>query len=122
MDKRPGKPYDFHALGQAIKSARIRRHESRNKVCDDMFMSPRYLAVIENEGRLPSLQIFYELVTRYHISVDQFFYPDDAPEKDSQRRELDALLDDMSEEGLQIVLAAAQKIAELEHCRDTGEE
>lgn len=38
-----------------------------------MYISPRYLANIENKGQQPSLQIFYELVTRYDISVDQFF-------------------------------------------------
>lgn len=39
-----------------------------------MYISPRYLANIENKGQQPSLQIFYELVTRYDISVDQFFF------------------------------------------------
>ena len=52
------------------------------KVSDEMFISPRYLANIENKGQQPSLQVFYELVTRYHISVDQFLLPEHAmPEK-----------------------------------------
>lgn len=46
-----------------------------------MYISPRYLANIENKGQQPSLQIFYELVTRYDISVDQFFFPDKSAEK-----------------------------------------
>lgn len=62
-----------------------------------MYISPRYLANIENKGQQPSLQIFYELVTRYDISVDQFFFPDKSAEKDTQRRQLDTLLDSMSE-------------------------
>ena len=76
MAKRPTAKYDFKAFGQAIKAARTERKESRKKVSDEMYISPRYLANIENKGQQPSLQIFYELVTRYDISVDQFFFPD----------------------------------------------
>lgn len=97
MAKRPTAKYDFKAFGQAIKAARTERKESRKKVSDEMYISPRYLANIENKGQQPSLQIFYELVTRYDISVDQFFFPDKSAEKDTQRRQLDTLLDSMSE-------------------------
>ena len=57
--------YDFTAFGKAIKEARTKRGESRKNVSNDMDISPRYLANIENKGQQPSLQIFYELVTRY---------------------------------------------------------
>ena len=58
MAKRPVPKYDFKALGAAIKAARTGRKESRKKVSDEMFISPRYLANIENKGQHPSLQIF----------------------------------------------------------------
>ena len=48
MAKRPVPLYDFNAFGQAIKSARMERKESRKDVCDAMNISPRYLANIEN--------------------------------------------------------------------------
>ena len=73
MAKRQVPLYDFTAFGQAIKAARTERKESRKDVSDAMNISPRYLTNIENKGQQPSLQIFYELVTRYNISVDQFF-------------------------------------------------
>ena len=62
MAKRPVEKYDFKAFGQAIKAARTARKESRKKVSDEMFISPRYLANIENNGQHPSLQIFFELM------------------------------------------------------------
>ena len=93
MAKRPVPLYDFAAFGQAIKAARTGRNESRKKVSDEMNISPRYLANIENKGQQPSLQIFYELVTRYDISVDQFFFPDKTAEKSTQRRQLDTVID-----------------------------
>ena len=71
MAKRPVQKYDFKAFGAAIKAARTGRKESRKKVSDEMFISPRYLANIENKGQHPSLQIFFELMLRYNISVDQ---------------------------------------------------
>lgn len=116
--KRPIPAYDFKAFGQAIKAARKSHNESRNKVGSELFISPRYLANIENKGQHPSLQVLFDLVTRYHISVDQFLFKDKSAEKDTQRRQLDALLDSMSDKGIEIMTAAAAKIVELE----TGEE
>lgn len=113
MAKRPIDKYDFKAFGATIKAARTGCKESRKKVSDEMYISPRYLANIENKGQHHSLQIFIELVRRYNISVDQFLF-DSPAEKDTYRRQLDALLDDMSDTGIQIVTATAEKIAEVE--------
>ena len=57
MAKRPVPRYDFKAFGAAIKAAREGCKESRKKVGDEMFISPRYLANIENKGQHPSLRI-----------------------------------------------------------------
>ena len=89
MAKRPVPLYDFAAFGQAIKAARTARKESHKDVSDAMNISPHYLTNIENKGQQPSLQIFYELVTRYNISVDQFFFTNRDAEKSTQRRQLD---------------------------------
>ena len=50
---------------------------------------------------------------RYNISVDQFL-SDKPAEKNTQRRQLDALLDGISDTGLRIVTATAKEIAEVE--------
>ena len=36
--------------------------ESRKKVSDELYISPRYLANIENKGQQPSLQVFLSLI------------------------------------------------------------
>ena len=110
MAKRPVEKYDFKPFGKAIKSARSKQKESRNKVGNEMYLSPRYLANIENKGQHPSLQIFFELVTRYHISVDQLLFRDTTESKSTARRQLDPLLDGMTEAELKIVIATAQAI------------
>ena len=71
------------------------------------------IANIENKGQHPSLQIFFELMLRYNISVDQFLLEQPAG-KNTQRRQFDALLDDMSDTGIRIVTATAREIAEVE--------
>ena len=86
-----------------------------------MYLSPRYLANIENKGQHPSLQIFFELMLRYNISVDQFLL-ERPTGKNTQRRQLDALLDGMSNKGMQIVAATAKEIAEIERNQLNGQE
>ena len=109
-DKRPVAKIDFKPYGAAIKAGRTKQKESRNKAADALFISPRYLANIENKGQHPSLQIFFELVTRYHISVDQLLFGDAAASKSTAHRQLDSLLDGMTEAELKIVIATAQAI------------
>ena len=110
MAKRPVEKYDFKPFGKAIKSARSEQKESRNKVGNEMYLSPRYLANIENKGQHPSLQIFFELVSRYHISVDQLLFAGSTESKSTARRQLDPLLDGMTDAELKIVIATAQAI------------
>lgn len=112
--KREIDKYDFKAFGQAIKAARKAKGISRNQLADLMHIAPRYIASIENSGQHPSLQIFYELVTLLDVSVDQFFFPNKETDKSTQRRQLESLLDDMSDKGLRIVTATAKEIKEVE--------
>lgn len=121
MAKRPVPRYDFKAFGAAIKAARLERKESRKKVCDEMYLSPRYLANIENKGQHPSLQIFFELMQRYNISVDQFLL-ERPTGKNTQRRQLDALLDGMGDDGIRVITAAAKEIVQIEQAQLNGQE
>ena len=112
--KREIDKYDFKAFGQAMKAARKAKGLSRNELADQMHIAPRYIASIENSGQHPSLQIFYELVTLLDVSVDQFFFPNKETDKSTQRRQLERLLDDISDKGLRIVTVTAKEIKEVE--------
>lgn len=63
----------------------------------------------ENKGKMPTLDVFYKIVTILGISVDQFFYPSPLKGTDT-RKSLDFLLDKMDEKELSIVIGAAQAI------------
>lgn len=113
--------YDFKAFGQAIKEARKAKGISRNQLADRLNIAPRYIASIENSGQHPSLQIFYELVTFFDISVDQYFFPMRTPDKTTQRRQLDELLNGVDETDLVIVSDTVRGIQKAKEARETGE-
>ena len=118
--KQSKEKFDFKAFGQAIKAARKAKGLSRNQLADKLNIAPRYIASIENSGQHPSLQILYELVTLLDVSVDQFFFPEREQEKSTRRRQLDTMLDTMSETDLKIMSATAKGIDEANNDR-TGE-
>ena len=118
MSKRPVKKKDLRPYGAAIKKARTERKESRNKVGDEMYLSPRYLANIENKGQHPSLQIFFELMSRYHISVDQFLFGDTTYGKTTLRRQLDALADELTDREIGIIIATVQAVLDAREKRE----
>ena len=110
MAKRPVQKIDFRPDGASIKAARTGQKESRNKVGDEMYLSPRYLANIENKGQHPSLQIFFELMSRYHISVDQLLFGDTADGKSTARWQLDILADELTDREIGIIIATVQAV------------
>ena len=110
MAKRPVQKIDFRPYGAAIKAAWTGQKESRNKVGDEMYLSPRYLANIENKGQHPSLQIFFELMSRYHISVDQLLFGDTADGKSTARWQLDILADELTDREIGIIIATVQAV------------
>jgi len=113
--------YDFRALGKAIKDARRSRGWTRDRLSNETGLAPRYIVSIENEGQHPSLQVFYELVTLLNISVDQFFFPEQKTEKSTERRQLEALLEDMNSQDLKILTATARGIWDAKECEEKEE-
>ena len=109
-EKRPIARIDFKPYGAAIKASRTKQKESRNKAADALFISPRYLANIENKGQHPSVQVFLELVSRYHISVDQILYGNEAADKSTERRQFEILLDELTDAEIKILTATAQAL------------
>ena len=118
MAKRPVPRYDFKAFGAAIKAAREGCKESRKKVGDEMFISPRYLANIENKGQHPSLQVLYDLVSLLNVSVDEFFLSSDSLAKSSRRRQLESKIDNFTDADLVIMESVADGIVKYKEMED----
>lgn len=113
-----GDKYDFSAFGRAIKEARENMGWTRERLAQEVDLAPRYIMSIENKGQHPSFQVFYDLVTLFDISVDQFFYPHKDEEKTTLRRQLDSQLDKLAETDLIIVAATVTGIQEAKGAKE----
>lgn len=103
------KRFDFHSLGLAIKRAREERRWTQAYVAELVGRTDRTIMSIENKGQHPSLNTFYQLVTMFDISVDQYFYPSKNKESDYRKR-ITAMLSLLDEKDLKIVEATVQAL------------
>ena len=98
---------DFRDIGRAIKRAREASGMTQEQLAYIVDRSPRTIMYNENDGQHPSLNTFYQLVTMFDISVDQYFYP--SQNKGSEcRKRIDAMLGSLDEKELKIVEATIQ--------------
>ena len=102
--------FDFMALGQAIKRAREARQMTREQLAELLNIAPRHIQSIENEGQHPSLQLFVRLITMFDISADQYIFSNRRAEKTTLRRQVDSVLDTLSDRELTIIEETAKAI------------
>ncbi|MCM1181424.1 MAG: helix-turn-helix transcriptional regulator [Clostridium sp.] len=102
--------FDFFPIGQAIKKARESRELTREQLAELLNITPRHLQSIENEGQHPSFQLFVQLIAMFHISADQYIFPDKQLNKTSLRRQIDTLLDTFSDKELTVIEGTAKGI------------
>ena len=55
--------------------------------------------ITRTTGQHPSLNAFYQMMTMFDISVDQFFFPEKYPEN-SCRKRIDVMLNSLGRKGL----------------------
>ena len=74
--ERDERKFDFHDIGCEIKRKRETSGMTQDQLAFIIDREPRTIIYNENDGQHPSLNTFYQMVTMFDISVDQFFYPD----------------------------------------------
>lgn len=107
--ERDERKLDFHGLGLAIKKAREASGMTQEQLAYIVDRSPRTIMYNENDGQHPSLNTFYQMVTLFNISVDQFFFPSDNSGS-SCRKHIDVMLNSLDEKELKIVEATIQAL------------
>ena len=100
--------FDFHGLGLAIKQAREERGWTQAYVAELVGKTDRTIMNIENKGQHPSFNLFFQLVTMFDISVDQFFYTEGQRGEESCRKSIDVMLNSMNEKELVVMKATAE--------------
>ena len=112
--------FDFHDIGLAIKRAREASGMTQEQLAYIVDRSPRTIMYNENDGQHPSLNTFYQMVTMFDISVDQYFYPPKNGESDCRKR-IEAMLGTLDEKELKIVEAVIQAMKQAEEMEETEE-
>ena len=106
--ERDERRFDFHDIGLAIKRAREASGMTQEQLAYIVDRAPRTIMYNENDGQHPSLNTFYQMVTMFDISVDQYFYP--SKNKGSEcRKRIDAMLNALDEKELKIVEATGKQ-------------
>ena len=114
QEKRPVAKIDFKPYGAAIKAGRTKQKESRNKAADALFISPRYLANIENDGTIPSLPVIIQLIKICGLPVERYFNPEIMREESEQRQRVSHKLKLCPEEYLPIIEGAIDGALKME--------
>ena len=100
---------DFTKIGLAIKRAREAKGMTQEDLAYVIDRTPRTIMYNENNGQHPSLNAFYQMMTMFDISVDQFFFPEKYPEN-SCRKRIDVMLNSLDEKNLRVIEATIQAL------------
>ena len=109
---------DFHALGREIKRKREAKGWTQEYLAQLVDRTPRSIMYFENRGQHPSLNTFYQMVTMFDISVDQYFYPSQNSGSECRKR-IDAMLNALDERELKIVEATIQAMKASKETEET---
>ncbi|MCI8298939.1 MAG: helix-turn-helix domain-containing protein [Lachnospiraceae bacterium] len=90
-------------MRREIKRKREEKGWTQEYLAQFVDRTPRSIMYIENQGRHPSLNIFFKIVTLLDISVDKFFYPDEQSSESDRRKHIDRMLNSMDEKELIIM-------------------
>ena len=102
---------DFHALGREIKRKREAKGWTQEYLAQLVDRTPRSIMYFENRGPHPSLNTFYQMVTMFGISVDEYFYPDMGADEAAKKR-INIQLNSLSESELRLVEGIINAIIE----------
>ena len=100
--ERDERKFDFHDIGCEIKRKRETSGMTQDQLALIIDRDPRTIIYNENDGQHPSLNTFYQMVTMFDISVDQFFYPGMSAD-DACKKRINIMLGSMSEKELRLV-------------------
>ena len=98
-------------LGEIIKTAREKSDLTVEELTARVGISERYLYRIENEGKVPKLDVLKKLVRELAIDGNLIFYPE-KPSKDSEVEDLVRMLYNCDDLSLKIIRATVKTALE----------
>jgi transcriptional regulator with XRE-family HTH domain len=98
------------ALGAAIRTARITKKMTQERLAEEIGVTPTHLKNMEGGRRIPSLSVLYRLVRVLNFSVDGVFFPGQA-EGDELRCKIERRLRECSAYELNVIHATIEALA-----------
>ena len=89
-------------LGNAIRTARIEKGLSQEKLAELVNITPAHLKHIEGEHRKPSIEVLFNLSQILHLSLDSLLFPTD--ECNSEYHHAELLLKSCNEKELKLAI------------------
>ena len=115
--ERDERRFDFRDIGLAIKRAREAAGMTQEQLAYIVDRAPRTIMYFDNDWDNTLIYTFYQMVTMFDISVDQYFYP--SKNKGSEcRKRIDAMLGSLDEKELKIVEATIQAMKAAKETED----
>ena len=101
--------FDFRPFGKAMRTARKDEGWTQGEAAERLGIEQPYYQRLEaGYGQKPGLALFYRIIRLYQISVDEYFFPNVAPEKSTTYRRIEALLDKMDDDELIVIEGIAR--------------
>lgn len=117
-DTRKKEDFDFTPFGKAIKKGRLRAGLTVDDLAEKTGLSSRYITAIENEGKRTSLKTLIDIITLLNISIDEIIYQT-TPNKDSKRRYIESMLDELDNDSIQITEGLLKTLVEMKKEKKT---
>ena len=93
----------FSRFGADVKAARAAMKLTRSQLAEMVHIEPRYLANIENSGRIPSIPIFRDIVVACKLPVARYFGLEDVEQESATLERIKVKLNHCKEKYLPIV-------------------
>lgn len=121
-EKPAKKRFVYKPIATAMRNARLSEGWTQEATAEKLGIAQKYYQRIEanTENEHPSLQLFYDIVHLFQISVDEFFFAKRKHIKSSKRRRLDSLLDLMDEPELTVMESNATALLRLRQEQEKG--
>ncbi len=107
---------DFNKIGQRIRDERIKLGLSREQLAEIVNLSPNYIGQIERGERSMSLETLIKLSACFHASLDYLIKGDAMPPNESEKSEIEVLINRCSKKELLMVKSVIK--AMLPHLND----
>ena len=113
-------PINLAEVGQRIKLLRIKQRKTQEYFADMLYISPSYLALIENGKRTATIDIFSQIAKLCDVSVDYLLFGEPSQGYNKCHQHLQRLIDEYPLEKVEKALSLAEYYLTLDATNGTN--